>query len=119
MDAMQQTPQVQVASKPRLLVHTHIYANVLCNSDVEMEDGSAEHSTPFEYSKVKAGETTNDGMEMVVQDLPPKKKKFVFFLAYYLSTYKKEKKVTKPSICNAIKAVQGDSGKGLKQKIFI
>ena len=82
---MQQTPWVQVPAKPRLLVCTHSYADVLHNSDMEMEDGSAGFGTPFEYAKVKAGETTDDSMEMAVQDLPPKKKRFVFFFSYYFN----------------------------------
>jgi hypothetical protein len=88
-DEMEQTPRVQAAgTKPTPLVRTRSYADVtrVSASDVEMEDVSA--GTPFEYANVEPGQTTDDGMETAVQDLPPKKKNVRFFFLLYLSTYK-------------------------------
>lgn len=83
-DATEQTPRVQVATKPRPLVRTRSYADVLRNSDVEMDDATAEPGTPFEFATVAAGETTDDGMETVVQDSPKKKNVSFFFPFLYL-----------------------------------
>ena len=79
-DAMERTPRV--VTKPRPLVRTRSYADVLRSSDVEMADGTAEPGSPFEYTAVEAGQTTDDGMETAVQDLPPRKKNVCFFFFF-------------------------------------
>lgn len=78
-DAIERTPRV--VTKPNPLVRTRSYADVLRNSDVEMDDATAEPGTPFEFATVAAGETTDDGMETVVQD-SPKKKNVSFFFSF-------------------------------------
>jgi hypothetical protein len=75
-DALERTPRV--ATKPRPLVRTRSYADVLRGSDVEMADGSAERGNPFELAAVEAGQTTDDGMETAVEGLPLKKKNVCF-----------------------------------------
>jgi hypothetical protein len=80
-DAMEETPRAQVAKKLKPLVRRRSYADVLRSSDVEMYDGTPEASTPgpFRMASVDPGQTTDDGMETVVQDLPPKKMTVLFF----------------------------------------
>jgi hypothetical protein len=79
-DAMEQTPRV--VTKPNPLVRTRSYADVLRSSDVEMADGTTEPGSAFELAPaaVEAGQTTDDGMETAVQDLPPRKNVRYFFL---------------------------------------
>ena len=57
------------------------FADVLRSSDVEMADGTDQPGSSFELAAVEAGQTTDDGMETAVQDLPPRieRKKFRFF----------------------------------------
>jgi hypothetical protein len=70
-DAMERTPRV--VTKPKPLVRTRSYADVLRSNDVDMTDGTAEPGSSFEFAAVEAGQTTDDGMETAVQDLPPRK----------------------------------------------
>ena len=79
-DAIERTPQV--VTKPNPLVHTCSYADVLRSSDVEMTDMTAESGSSFELAAVEAGQTTDDGMEMAVQDLPPMKDAVCFFFFF-------------------------------------
>lgn len=86
-NAMEQTPRV--VTKPKPLVRTRSYADVLRSSyadvlhssDVEMANGT-EPGSPFELAAVEAGQTTDDAMETEVQDLP-QKKKVCFFLILF------------------------------------
>ena len=79
-DAMEQTPRV--VTKPKPLVRTRSYADVLRCNDVDMTDGTAEPGSPFELATVEAGQTTDDAMETAVQDSPPRKKDVCFFLFF-------------------------------------
>lgn len=77
-DATKQTPRV--VTKPKPLVRTRSYADVLRSSDVDMADGeAAEPDSAFELTAIEDGQTTDDGMETPVQDLPLKKMKVFFF----------------------------------------
>lgn len=110
-DAMEETPRVHIVRKPKPLVRTRSYADVLrAGSDMEMEDGTAGFSSTIELATVNAGQTTDDGMETAVQDLPKKKNvRFFFLLSLSESTYKtkgKERKTRKPSVRDAIKTIQ-------------
>lgn len=49
---------------------------ILCHcsgssSDIEMRDGTMtmEHPSPFEYANIEPGQTTDDEMQMAVQEL--------------------------------------------------
>jgi hypothetical protein len=87
-DAMERTPRV--VTRPNALVRTRSYADVLrCNdsdSDVEMADrvdaGPGSSFEAFELATVEAGQTTDDGMETAVQDLPTRKKNVCFFVLF-------------------------------------
>jgi hypothetical protein len=84
-DATERTPRV--VTKPNPLVRTRSYADVLRSSDVEMADATAEveaaePGSPFELAAVEPGQTTDDGMETAVQDLPPRKNAVCFFILF-------------------------------------
>ena len=84
-DANEHTLRVQTA---RPLVRTRSYADVLrqgSGSDVEMKDATVtmEQPSPFEYAEIEPGNTTDDGMQTAVQDLP--KKKYVSFFFSLIS----------------------------------
>ena len=83
-DAIERTPRV-VTTKPKPLVRTWSYADVLRSSDVEMVDGTADPGSTFELAPVEPGQTTDDGMETEFQALPPGKKvrRFFFFSPIY------------------------------------
>ena len=81
-NAMERTPRV--VTKPNPLARTRSYADVLRagSSDVEMTDGTGQPGSSFKLAAVEAGQTTDDGMETAVQDLPPRierKKNLRFF----------------------------------------
>ena len=88
-DAMERTPRV--VTKPNRLARTRSYADVLRagSSDVEMTDGTGQPGSSFELAAVEAGQTTDDGMETAVQDLPPRieRKKNVCFFFLSVNLY--------------------------------
>jgi hypothetical protein len=121
-DAIERTPRV--VTKPNPLVRTRSYADVLRSSDVEMADATAESGSQFELAAVETGQTTDDGMETAVQNLPPRKNTVRFlFLFSYSSTYKMKVKAKKdgkkPRVRDAIKAIQDIPEKNLKRKKFM
>ena len=97
-DAMEQTPKV--VTKPKPLVRTRSYADVLRANDVDMVEGqSAEPDSAFEPANVEDGQTTeSDGMETAVEQAPPRKK---------MKVDTKRKKGKAPSLRDAVKAAQG------------
>jgi len=96
VDTVGGTPRV--VTKPKALVRTRSYANVLsgeeavASSDVDMADNDA--GSAFEPRTEEKDETTDDNAESTVILSPPRKKKRV------------EKKAPKPKVRDAIKAVQ-------------
>lgn len=100
-DAMEQTPKV--VTKPKPLVRTRSYADVLRgdDSDVGMADGqSAKPDSEFQTADVEDGQTTeSDGMETAVEELAPPRKK----MKINQDTGRKGKA---PRVRDAIKAVQ-------------
>ena len=106
-DAMEQTPRV--VTKPRPLVRTRSYADVLRGDDMDMVDGqSAELSSALEVANVEDGQTTeSDGMDTAVEQAPPRKKAKIS---------KTDRKVKAPTVRDAIKAVQDTTKKTHKHK---
>jgi hypothetical protein len=106
-DAMEQTPKV--VTKPKPLVRTRSYADVLRANDVDMVEGqSAEPDSAFEVANVEDGQTTeSDGMETAVEQAPPRKK---------MKINTKAKKGKAPSVRDAVKAIQDTPAKNRKQK---
>ena len=113
-DAIEQTPRVM--TKPRPLVCTHSYANVLHGDYSGNIDGqSAEPDSAFEMPVGDAadGQTTesaaSDGMETVVEQplAPPRKK---------ITINKKDQKGKAPGVRDAIKAIQDAPEKKGKHK---
>jgi hypothetical protein len=95
LDAMERTPRAVM--KPKPLVRTRSYADVLRSNDVDMADESAERGGTFEFklAAVEAGQTTDDAMETEVEDSHPRKKNVGFsfpFLLCQLITYKSKAK---------------------------
>ena len=80
-DAMERTPQV--VTKTNQLVRKRSYADVLCNSDVEMTDMTtlSQSGSPFNLKLAVEEGQTDDGMEMAIQNSPPKKNVHFFFLS--------------------------------------
>jgi hypothetical protein len=107
-DAMEQTPKVQMKSKP--LVRTRSYADVLRGDDIDEQ--SAEPDSAFEAPAAHAadGQTTeSEGMETVVERplAPPRKK---------MKTEKKDRKGKAPGVRDTIKAIQDAPEKNCKYK---
>jgi hypothetical protein len=98
-DTMEQTPKAVI--KPRPLVRTRSYADVLRGDDVDMvsvSDKDARPNTVFKVAHIGDGQTTeSDGMETAVEQAPPKKK---------MKVSKTERKGKSLSLRDAIKAVQ-------------
>ena len=120
-DANEHTLRVQTA---RPLVRTRSYADVLrqgSGSDVEMKDATVttEQPSPFEYAEIEPGNTTDDGMQTAVQDLPKKKYVSFFFLSYFSAhTTKTKGKEKLTRVRDAIKA-QNVPAKNLKRKSIV
>lgn len=108
-DAMEQTPRVVTTQKPKPLVRTRSYADVLRGDDVDMVEGqSAEPDSAFEVANIEDSQMTeSDGMETAVEQAPPRKK---------MKVNKKDRKGTAPAVRDSIKAVQDMPGKKSKQK---
>jgi hypothetical protein len=98
-DSVEVTPRV--AAKPKALVRTRSYADVLAgeevipSSDVDMADG--ETGSAFEPREEDEEKTTDNNAESTVIMSPPRKKKRV--------EVKQAQKAPKPKVRDAIKAV--------------
>jgi hypothetical protein len=105
-DAMEQTPRV--VTKPRPLVRTRSYADVLRSDYVEAVEGRAtEPDSAFEVANVEGGQTTeSDGTKTAVE-APPKKK---------MKISAKDGKGKTPRVRDAIKVIQNTSEKTYKRK---
>jgi len=111
-DAMEQTPKV--VTKPRPLVRTRSYADVLRASCDDMymdkvDEQSAEPDSAFEVAIVEdgQGQTTESADETAVEQARPRKK---------AKTNKKGGKARAPTVRDAIKAVQETAEKTHKRK---
>ena len=87
LDAMERTPRA--VTKPKPLVRTRSYADVLRSNDVDMADESAERGGTFEFklAAVEAGQTTDDAMETEVEDSHPRKKNVCFSFPFFLFSF--------------------------------
>ena len=105
-DAMEQTPRV--VTKPRPLVRTRSYADVLRSEDVEaVEQQATKPDGAFKMANVEDGQSTeSDGTKTAVE-APPRKK---------MKTGTKDGKGKAPRVRDAIKAIQNTSEKMYKRK---